>query len=134
MLPRMDSTQKQTLGFPGLAFSAKALRTVEQPISFLIEAVMKNPRLINLAAGLVDAATLPVAECDAITRRIFGDPVRGRSALQYDTTLGLVTLRKRVLQHLESMEGLPAGAMSLSADDLLVTTGSQQCCISSETR
>jgi 2-aminoadipate transaminase len=110
----------------GLPLSAKARRTVEQPISFLISEVMKNPRLINLAAGLVDAATLPVAECDAITRRIFADPVRGRAALQYDTTLGLAPLRRALIDHLAKLEGLSASDMSLSAEDLLLTTGSQQ--------
>jgi 2-aminoadipate transaminase len=109
-----------------LPLSAKALRTVEQPISFLISEVMKKPSLINLAAGLVDAATLPVAECDAITRRIFADPVRGRAALQYDTTLGLSPLRRALVEHLSKLEGLAAAEMSLTADDLLLTTGSQQ--------
>jgi len=109
-----------------LPLSAKARRTVEQPISYLISEVMKNPRLINLAAGLVDAATLPVAECDAITRRIFADPARGRAALQYDTTLGLSSLRRALVEHLSKLEGLSPADMGLSADDLLVTTGSQQ--------
>ena len=110
----------------GLPLSAKARRTVEQPISFLISEVMKNPSLINLAAGLVDAATLPVPECDAITRRIFADPIRGRAALQYDTTLGLSALRRTLIDHLSKLEGLAAAEMSLTADNLLMTTGSQQ--------
>ena len=87
---------------------------------------MKHPHLINLAAGLVDAATLPVAECDAITRRIFGDPARGRVALQYDTTLGLSALRRALIDHLSTLEGVAAADMSITADDLLMTTGSQQ--------
>ena len=106
--------------------SAKAGRTHEQPISFLINEALRNPRLINLAAGLVDPLTLPVAECLDITRRIFADTARGRCALQYDTTLGLRELRQAVLRHIEAMEGMPASAMGLTADHLLVTTGSQQ--------
>lgn len=120
----MNDPQPYTL--PGLALSSKSLRTKEQPISFLIAEALRNPRLINLAAGLVDPLTLPVEECDAITRRIFTDVVRGRSALQYDTTLGLADLRKRLLSHVEQLEGVPARDMSLTENDFVVTTGSQQ--------
>src|SRR5215218_1620254 len=97
-----------------LPFSAKARRTKEQPISFLINEALRNPRLINLAAGLVDPLTLPVAECDAICRRIFADPARGRAALQYDTTLGHNGLRKAALAHIERMEGIPAAGMGIT--------------------
>src|SRR3954470_15751128 len=108
----MNDPQATTL--PGLALSAKSLRTKEQPISFLIAEALRNPRLINLAAGLVDPLTLPVDECDAITRRLFADAARGRSALQYDTTLGLADLRKTLLAHVEQLEGISAHEMSLS--------------------
>src|SRR5215213_5689620 len=93
----------QTSSPPGFSLSSKALRTREQPISFLIAEALRKPKLINLAAGLVDPLTLPVEECDAVTRRIFADVSRGRSALQYDTTLGLADLRKRLLTHCEQL-------------------------------
>ena len=109
-----------------LAFSAKALRTREQPISFLIAEALKSPRLINLAAGLVDAETLPVSECAEISLRIFSDPARGRAALQYDTTLGLAPLRQQMLAHICALEGVSAADMNLTADQVLLTTGSQQ--------
>jgi 2-aminoadipate transaminase len=109
-----------------LALSAKARRTHEQPISYLISEALRNPRLINLAAGLVDPQTLPVAECEAITRRLFADPVRARRALQYDTTVGLDELRAATVRHMESLEGMSASAMGLDADHVVVTTGSQQ--------
>lgn len=120
----MNNPQPHTV--PSLALSSKSLRTKEQPISFLIAEALRNPRLINLAAGLVDPLTLPVEACDAITRRLFSDVARGRAALQYDTTLGLLDLRKRLLAHIEQLEGLPARAMALTENDLAVTTGSQQ--------
>jgi 2-aminoadipate transaminase len=116
----------QTDTLPGLALSSKSLRTKEQPISFLIAEALRNPRLINLAAGLVDPLTLPVEECEAITRRIFTDVARGRAALQYDTTLGLGDLRRRLLTHIEELEGKSASAMSLTENDIVCTTGSQQ--------
>jgi 2-aminoadipate transaminase len=109
-----------------LPLSAKARRTHEQPISYLIHEALRNPELINLAAGLVDPQTLPVAECDAIARRLFADPQRARRALQYDATLGLQPLRAAALAHMEAMEGLSASAMGLDADHVAITTGSQQ--------
>src|SRR5436305_6912 len=109
-----------------LPLSAKARRTQEQPISFLITEALRNPRLINLAAGLVDPLTLPVADCEAITRRIFADVARGRSALQYDTTLGLAELRQQLSKHLQELEGMPAAALGVDARNIIVTTGSQQ--------
>jgi 2-aminoadipate transaminase len=74
----------------------------------------------------VDPLTLPVEPTARIAHAILSDPARGRAALQYDTTLGLAGLRRAVLGHLEHLEGKPAAAMGLSADDVLITTGSQQ--------
>jgi len=76
-------------------FSAKALRTKEQPISYLINTALRNPGLINLAAGLVDPLTLPVQECEAITRRLFSDKALGRKALQYEHHAGTDRTPKR---------------------------------------
>jgi 2-aminoadipate transaminase len=109
-----------------LPLSAKGRRTREAPISALMAAALKDSQLINLAVGLVDPATLPVEDCAQIARKIFGDERRGRAALQYDTTLGLRPLRQAVLEHLETLEGRPASSFSISADDILITTGSQQ--------
>jgi 2-aminoadipate transaminase len=109
-----------------LPLSAKALRTGEQPISFLMEAAIGNPNLINLAAGLVDPLTLPVDAVRHITQKILSDPARARSALQYDTTPGLAGLRVAALKHLENLENMPAARMSLTERDLILTTGSQQ--------
>src|SRR5687768_18021120 len=120
------TSQSSAPSAKGLGLSAKARRTKEQPISFLINEALRNPRLVNLAAGLVDPLTLPVEECDAITRRIFADISRGRSALQYDTTLGLADLRKRLMAHCEELEGMPAREIGLTENDFVITTGSQQ--------
>ncbi|MGA3066051.1 MAG: PLP-dependent aminotransferase family protein [Tepidisphaeraceae bacterium] len=116
-----------TDGFlPEPGFSAKARRTGEQPISFLMAAVVANPLLINLAAGLVDPLTLPVEAVRAIAAKILGDEKRGRQALQYDTTQGLAELRRAALKHLEKLEGKSAGEFGVGEKDLIVTTGSQQ--------
>jgi 2-aminoadipate transaminase len=109
-----------------LAWSSKAQRTTEQPISFLIAEAMRNPGLINFAAGLVDPWSLPVEECGEITRAIFSDVNRGRRALQYDTTIGLADLRRLCLNHLAELEQRPVSRLGYSADDIIVTNGSQQ--------
>lgn len=120
------TSEAATSGNLPLAWSAKALRTKEQPISFLISEVIRNPKLINFAAGLVDPYTLPVEECLRITQKIFSDTDHGRRALQYDTTNGLADLRKLCLKHLAELEGRPADQLGYSADDIIVTNGSQQ--------
>jgi 2-aminoadipate transaminase len=109
-----------------LPLSAKARRTGEQPISFLMAAAMADPALINLAAGLVDPLTLPVDAVREISGRIFSDTARGRAALQYDTTLGLAPLRRAALAHLEKLENKSAAQLGLDAADFVITTGSQQ--------
>src|SRR3982750_4497047 len=109
-----------------LSLSSKALRTQEQPISFLITEALRNPRLINLAAGLVDPLTLPVDEVRTIAHRLFSDTARGRTVLQYDTTLGLRELRQRMLKHMQDLEGDPGVQLGLTEENLVLSTGSQQ--------
>ncbi|HEX4053006.1 MAG TPA: PLP-dependent aminotransferase family protein [Tepidisphaeraceae bacterium] len=109
-----------------LALSAKARRTGEQPISFLMAAALADPNLINFAAGLVDPLTLPVEATQQIVKTIFANERRARAALQYDTTLGLASLRQAALRHLEKLEKKPAADFGLTERDIVVTTGSQQ--------
>jgi len=109
-----------------LPLSAKAQRTGEQPISFLMAAAMADPALINLAAGLVDPLTLPVEAVRQITAGIFSDTAKARAALQYDTTLGLAPLRRAALAHLEKLENKSAAQLGLGEQDFVITTGSQQ--------
>jgi 2-aminoadipate transaminase len=87
---------------------------------------MANPRLINLAAGLVDPLTLPVEPVRQIGQTIFSDIARARAALQYDTTQGLAPLRKAALRHLEKLEDKKAAELGISEKDFVITTGSQQ--------
>ena len=109
-----------------LALSAKAQRTCEAPISALIAMAVANPELISFAAGLVDPAVLPAEQTAEIAARLLGDRGRAQSALQYDTTLGLRPLRHELLRHIESLEGRPASEFGVTADDIIITTGSQQ--------
>src|SRR3954470_13949402 len=109
-----------------LALSSKARRTKEQPINALIAAAMADPALVNFAAGLVDSHTLPTDITGEIAKAIFDDSVRGRAAMQYETTLGFAELRRSALRHIEAMENRSAGEMGLTPGDLVITTGSQQ--------
>ncbi len=111
------------LDFP---FSSKALRTEEQPISFLMAMAVTNPDLISLAAGLVDYASLPTEETRQLLTEILSDRQSGQIALQYGTTHGLLELRQALLAHLSKLEGRSPHEMNLSVDNCIVTTGSQQ--------
>ncbi len=111
---------------PPLLLSSKARRTKEQPINALVVAAMANPELVNFAAGLVDSHTLPTEMVGEMAKAILSDQVRGRAALQYETTLGFAELRRSALRHFEAIEDRPAAEMSLTPGDFVITTGSQQ--------
>lgn len=111
---------------PPVAFSAKARRTKEQPISYLIAVAKANPQLISFAAGLVDPMTLPQAEIRAIADRILSDPARARDALQYGTTAGDRSLRELLVEHAARLDGKTPAELSITPDHAIVTTGSQQ--------
>src|SRR4051794_8704896 len=102
-----------------LSFSSKARRTMEQPINALIAAAMADPSLVNFAAGLVDSHTLPTEPVVAMSRSILDDTVRGRAALQYETTLGFAELRRNALRHIESLETKSASDLGLTPADLV---------------
>lgn len=110
----------------GLALSHKALRTHEQPISYLIAAALENPQLVNLAAGLVDPFTLPTEGTARLVGKIMSCEERGRGALQYEDTAGNKLLRKRLLRHLEELDGVGEGGLGARAEHVVVTNGSQQ--------
>src|SRR5205823_9945216 len=46
--------------------------------------------------------------------------------LQYGTTQGLASLRDKLLQRTAALDGVTPAELSLSSDDVIVTTGSQQ--------
>ena len=106
-------------------FSSQALRTADQPISYFMRQAVENPNLISLAAGLVDPESLPVAETAAAFERI-ARRGRGRAALQYGTTQGLAGLREKLLMRTAALDGVTPREISLSPEEVVVTTGSQQ--------
>ncbi|MBN9522188.1 PLP-dependent aminotransferase family protein [bacterium] len=109
-----------------LPLSDRSGRTTDSPITFFIQKAFETPGLISLAAGLVDEGSLPAGEVGAAVAAIMADPQAARAALQYGSTQGLPSLRTRVLNHVCAADGVSPGDIGLSADDVVLTTGSQQ--------
>lgn len=108
-------------------FSLLGRRTAEPPISWLMKMTLERPKLISLAAGFTDRASLPVREVGEILHEILFQPKVARSALQYGSTTGDETLRRLTMERLQAGDGLlqdEAGAYS--PRQLLITHGSQQ--------
>jgi len=106
--------------------SRRALRTADQPISYFMQQAVENPGLISLAAGLVDAESLPGAEVMSAMDELLSGPATVRAALQYGTTQGLLSLREKLLARTTALDSMKPADLSLTADDVVVTTGSQQ--------
>ncbi len=80
--------------------------------------VTELPGVISLAGGLPAAEIFPVEKIAAVTQRILEE--HGQQALQYGMTEGYTPLRELLAQRLEQ-DGL-----NVSADNILITSGSQQ--------
>ena len=106
--------------------SERATRTHEQPISYFMQQAVENPSLISLAAGLVDPGSLPAAEVREALDEILQDAGTAQAALQYGTTHGYAPLREKILARALTLDAIQARDVSLDADDVIVTTGSQQ--------
>jgi 2-aminoadipate transaminase len=109
-----------------LVLSTRAQQTEEPPISYFMQQAVENPRLISLAAGLVDPESLPADEVSAAVNALLADPASAQAALQYGTTQGHGPLRDKLLRHILALDGLMPGDFGFTADDIVVTTGSQQ--------
>jgi 2-aminoadipate transaminase len=57
---------------------------------------------------------------------LLADSGAAQDALQYGTTQGYGPLREKIHRHLLALDGLAASDVGYSADDIVVTTGSQQ--------
>lgn len=109
-----------------VSLSQRAQRTVDQPISYFMQQAVENPHLISLAAGLVDAATLPATEVASAVADLLRQPETARAALQYGTTPGYGPLREKLLARLLALDGLSPADSALTTEDVVVTSGSQQ--------
>jgi 2-aminoadipate transaminase len=92
----------------------------------LMQTALATPGLISLAAGFVDAVSLPLDLVGQAVADVLADPVEGRRALQYGSTPGDVRLRRRLLAQVEQDEGVPAGTWESLLPRTVITSGSQQ--------
>jgi len=115
-----------TAPVPPLQLSQRWHYAKEQAISFLMQQAVENPQVISLAAGLVDADSLPVAETRHACERLLADDLAARNALQYGTTAGAVRLRRQILNLFAELEGRSPADLGITPEQIVLTTGSQQ--------
>ncbi|MBA3316139.1 MAG: PLP-dependent aminotransferase family protein [Planctomycetota bacterium] len=97
-----------------------------QAISYLMRQGVENPQCLSLAAGLVDATTLPVETVRRAAEIVLSDQAWGRHALQYGHTSGAERLRKSLLAHFAALEGRSVDDLGIELDQVILTNGSQQ--------
>lgn len=114
------------MSIPSLKLSQRWHYAKEQAISFLMQQAVENPQVISLAAGLVDAGSLPVAETQHACQTLLANDASARLALQYGTTAGAERLRGEVLKLFAAQEGRTPETLGISAQQVVLTTGSQQ--------
>lgn len=102
---------------PVPALAAKLAGIASSPVREIL-ALTARPEVISFAGGLPAPELFDVTGLRAAYDRVLADAPR--QALQYSTTEGDPALRSAVAERLTA-QGLPT-----EADDLLVTTGSQQ--------
>jgi len=96
-----------------------------QPISTLMAQALENADLLSLAAGFVDAATLPTEIVRRVCAEVMGDESSARAALQYGSTPGCPKLRAMLLERFlhdqqDDVESRP------TIDQVVITAGSNQ--------
>ena len=122
----MTSALNTSMSLPAPVLSRRWQWAKGQAISYLMQQAVENPECISLAAGLVDASSLPVDETRLAVDALLSNDGRARAALQYGTTQGAERLRRLLLEHLARLEGCTAAELKIDADQLVLTTGSQQ--------
>jgi len=106
------------------ALSVMGQRTAPPPISWLMKTALSRPKLISLAAGFTDNATLPVGISRTLLNEILRSPKTGQPALQYGTTAGEEKLRQLTAAHLQRLDG--GHDRAHSPERVIITGGSQQ--------
>jgi len=108
------------------ALSEMGRRTAPPPISWLMHAALSRPKLISLAAGFTDHATLPVEISRKVLNPVLRSPKTGQLALQYGITAGETNLRQLTARHLQKLDGVRVTSKSHSWERVMITGGSQQ--------
>ena len=106
------------------ALSALGRRTAPPAISWLIKSALSRPKLISLAAGFTDNATLPTEISRQLLNEILRTPKTGRPALQYGISAGENDLRQLTATHLQKLDG--GHDRAHRPEHTIITGGSQQ--------
>ena len=114
------------MSLPEISFSQRRQNAAEQSIAYLMQQGLENRDVISLAAGFVDEATLPVPLVRESIAEILTDDPEGHGILQYGTTAGFAPLRNNLLNHLARLEGCSTNGLNITANEIVVTSGSQQ--------
>lgn len=80
----------------------------------------QRPEIISFAGGLPAPELFPVKEMIEVSRKVLEES--GTSAMQYSTTEGYLPLRKHLANRMNEKLNT-----NVTADEILVTNGSQQC-------
>jgi 2-aminoadipate transaminase len=106
-----------------------------------MHAALSRPKLISLAAGFTDHATLPVGISRKVLNQVLRSPQTGRPALQYGITVGETNLRQLTARHLQHLDQSSSSSFSSSKKEsgtkdendktyswehVMITGGSQQ--------
>lgn len=96
-------------------------RILKTPKSFIREILKTaaDDRVISFAGGLPNPISFPQKELQESVNRVLEE--EGAKAYQYSTTEGLYQLREYIAKRYEQKHHI-----QVSADDILITTGSQQ--------
>ncbi len=113
------STSSQTAN-GSVSLSSRGRHAPEQPISKLMSLALANPAAISLAAGFVDAATLPVDEVAQACQTLLDEAGSNRAALQYGTNVGDGELRQWIAERFFESDAVNR------AHQMILTAGSNQ--------
>jgi len=83
--------------------------------------LLDQPDIISFAGGIPDPELFPRAAIARAFARVLGDPARAKAALQYAPSEGYLPLRQWLAGEMRAR-----GVTGCSADNILVTNGSQQ--------
>ncbi|HIU64323.1 MAG TPA: PLP-dependent aminotransferase family protein [Candidatus Avacidaminococcus intestinavium] len=100
-------------------FAKRMERLQSSEVRELLKLTQK-PEIISFAGGLPAPELFPVEELRLVADELLKQ--EGRQLLQYATTEGRPTLRKKVADRMKAKY-----YTNVSADEILITTGSQQC-------
>ena len=106
------------------SLSVQGRRTAAPAISWLMATALSRPKLISLAAGFTDNATLPVGLARQLINEVLRDPRAGQPALQYGITAGENNLRRLTAGHVQKLDGTATPASA--PERVIISGGSQQ--------